>query len=83
MREIGIEEASTQFAALLALVEQGEEIFLMRDGRVVVELLPSRPVREPGRADDALAEIRARMKAEGVQPLDAATIKEWISEGRR
>lgn len=80
MRELGIEEAGTQ---LVALVEQGEEILLMRDGRVVGELVPPRTVRERARIDQAFAEMRERVKQESVQSLDAATLKEWISEGRR
>ncbi len=84
MKELGIDEAGTQFAALLALVEQGKEIRLTRDGAIVAELTPPRAVSErAARADKAFQEIRERAKAEGVQPVDAATIKEWIKEWRR
>ncbi len=83
MKELGIEEAGTQFSALLALVEGGEEILLTRDGEVVAELMPPRPLRQRARVDRALAEVRARMRDEGIQPVDAETIRSWIAEGRR
>lgn len=81
MRELGVEEASTQFGVLLEMVERGEVIRLMRDGDVVAELTPPRGARE--RADRALAEVRERMRVEGIKPVDTETILEWVAEGRR
>ena len=83
MKEIAIEEASTRFAELLALVEEGEEIHLMRDGKVVVEMVLPRMARQRANADRAFASIRERAKTEGVEPLSVETILEWIHEGRR
>ena len=46
MRTIQINEAETNFPALLAAVEAGEEIALTRQGRVVARMLPG-PRRSP------------------------------------
>ncbi len=82
MKELAIEEAGAQFSALLESVERGEEIRFTRNGEVVAELTPPRTVRDPARIDRAFAEIRERVKEEGVQSIGAATMKEWIHEGR-
>ena len=86
MRALAVEEAGAQFSALLELVEQGEEIRLMRDGEAVAELIQPRRAEEQtraARADRALAKVRERMREEGIQPVDTATILEWVHEGRR
>lgn len=45
--EINVHEAKTQFSRLLARVEAGEEIIIMKAGRPVARLVPLAPKPEP------------------------------------
>ena len=44
---VGVHEAKTQFSKLLDLVEQGEEVVIVRHGRPVAELVRSRAQAKP------------------------------------
>lgn len=70
MRTVAVAEATSQFSALLAAVENGEEVAITRRGRVIARLIPDaarsaadvfRPCRQEGGLDlsapaDTLAE---------------------------
>ncbi|APR03257.1 type II toxin-antitoxin system Phd/YefM family antitoxin [Thauera chlorobenzoica] len=43
MRTVAVVEAKSQFSALLAAVESGEEVAITRRGRVVARLVPDTP----------------------------------------
>lgn len=43
MRAVPVVEAKARFSALLAEVEQGEEIAITRHGRVIARLIPDAP----------------------------------------
>ena len=83
MREIAVEEVGAQLNELLELVERGEEIRFLKNGEFVAEMTPPRAIRERVRVDKAFHEMRERVKAEGVKPIGADTLKDWINEGRR
>ena len=50
MRTVNVHEAKSTLSALLAQVEQGDEIVIARNGRAVAKLvrIPSPAQREPG-----------------------------------
>lgn len=76
MRSVSIVEAKSQFSALLAEVEQGQEIAVTRHGKVVARLVPDRPqsaadvFREVWTEDDGGLAAPADLPAEPVAPLD-------------
>ena len=43
MRTVAVVEAKSQFSALLAVVERGEEVVITRRGRVIARLIPDTP----------------------------------------
>lgn len=43
MRTVAVVEAKSQFSALLAAVERGEEVAITRRGRVIARLIPDTP----------------------------------------
>ena len=43
MRTVAVVEAKSQFSALLAAVESGEEVAITRRGRVIARLIPDTP----------------------------------------
>ncbi|MFA7505867.1 MAG: type II toxin-antitoxin system prevent-host-death family antitoxin [Burkholderiaceae bacterium] len=43
MKTVSVVEAKSRFSALLAQVEEGEEIAVTRHGKVVARLVPDRP----------------------------------------
>ena len=47
MPEFNVHEAKTNLSRLLAMIEQGEEVTIMRNGKPVADLVRSR--RKPGR----------------------------------
>jgi prevent-host-death family protein len=77
-RSVGAYEAKTHLSALLAEVEQGEEVEITKHGRVVARLVPPAPAKK-SRADllDEMAAFRASLKPVGIP------IRELIDEGRR
>ena len=50
MRSVQITEAKAKFSGLLAEVEAGETIRIMRRGRVIARLVPERPAWPPMRS---------------------------------
>jgi len=77
---VGAYEAKTHLPALLARVEQGEEITITKHGREIARLVP--PVkrrRTPEEMEAFLADLRAH--ATGTTTREE--IREWIDEGRR
>jgi len=41
--QVSVDEAADQFSRLMQLVEEGETVTFVRDGRPVAELAPARP----------------------------------------
>lgn len=80
MREVGALEAENTLAALLDLVQQGEEVVITRRGKPVARL-----VREPQPSDDRERARRAAATiarlSQGVT-LGGHSIKALIEEGR-
>lgn len=84
MREIGAFEAKNKLAELLDLAEKGEGIIITRHGKKVARLGPIQKsfAREAARrAVATIKELRKSLSRRGL-PLDDATIKEYINEGR-
>jgi prevent-host-death family protein len=78
MKTVGVYEAKTHFARLLDEVEAGETITITRHGRPVARIVPTDSARRP------LAEIIQEMREfRRAYPIDSATIRELIEEGRR
>lgn len=48
--KVNVHEAKTHLSRLLALVEAGEEVVLMRGGKPVARLVPLPKERQPGTA---------------------------------
>jgi prevent-host-death family protein len=46
MHQVNVHAAKTQLSQLLALVEQGEEVVIARNGRPVARLVPFAPRRD-------------------------------------
>ena len=76
MKTVSVVEAKSRFSALLAQVEEGEEIAVTRHGKVVARLVPDRPhmaaeaFRDFWPADDCDLETPADPSAEDVATLD-------------
>jgi len=83
MDEVTVAEARRTFGTLLDRVEHGEEVTIVRAGRVVARLVPgdAAPGTEAARA--AAARIRARARALSGPPITAAEWAAFRSEGRR
>ena len=85
MRHVALSEAKDHLSQFVAAAEGGQEIIITRHGKpaarlVAVEAQPDQKARAVA-ALDALAAIRAKMRAEG----RTATIDEmiaWKNEGR-
>ncbi len=81
--EIGIYQAKAQLTKLVAQVERGERVVILRHGKPVAELVPTgqRNEAQINAALAGLAALKARLKDENglVSP---AEIKQWIEEGR-
>jgi prevent-host-death family protein len=77
-RSVGAYEAKTHLSALLAAVEQGEEVEITKHGRVVARLVPPTPAR---RTRAEVIDDMLRMRA-GLEPV-GIPIRELIDEGRR
>lgn len=95
MREIPESEAKTCLPELLAAVEQGETVAIMRDGRAVAHLAPAaepEPTPPATTPQPTIAELRAETPAENYQRWLAARgpiseslqeFLDWRSYGRR
>lgn len=46
MRQVNVHTAKTQLSKLIALVEDGEEVVIARNGRPVARLVPHEPRRD-------------------------------------
>lgn len=80
MRSVGALEAGHSLLTLLDLVEQGEEVAITRNGRVIAKLSPVAPTPSETGALRAIAETRELRKSLSLAGL---SIKEMIDEGRR
>ncbi|WP_295430933.1 type II toxin-antitoxin system Phd/YefM family antitoxin [uncultured Thiodictyon sp.] len=76
MRSVQVVEAKAKFSALLAAVEAGETVAIMRRGRVVAQLVPDSPrmAADPFRPlwaeqDDIDLALPADLAAEPVAPI--------------
>lgn len=81
MKEVGAFEAKNKLSELLDLAERGEEIVITRHGREVARLVPPKTMPDPEKARAAMARLRARTKALGLN-LTLEEIKTYRDEGR-
>jgi prevent-host-death family protein len=82
MKVVGASEAKNKLGQLLDLVEQGQEVTIMRHGNYVARIVParSRPGRDRARA--AVQRIRERAHAAKLGRFDWAEWKAYRDEGR-
>lgn len=79
MRQVGVFEAKNRLSALLALVENGEEIIITRHGQPVARLVAAKLINRAGaaRAVEAIRNLRVGQALESEKTLDL------IASGRR
>jgi prevent-host-death family protein len=85
MRELTLDQAERDFAALIAAVEQGEDIVLTRDGRPVARIIraPATPVARSHAEIAAIEAAAAQLSAlRGRLPQIPFDWKEAVEEGR-
>ncbi|MCA3151600.1 MAG: type II toxin-antitoxin system prevent-host-death family antitoxin, partial [Rhodocyclaceae bacterium] len=80
MTEVALFEAKNRLSELIDRVQQGEVIAITRRGKVVAQLGLPGTHDSSGRAQDAVAELRAAR--EGVS-LRGLKVRDLINEGRR
>lgn len=82
--EIGIYEAKTHLASLIARAENGERITITRHGRPVAILVSPRAddMEKHRKAVDELFRIREELRQAGVK-ITREEIIAWKNEGRR
>lgn len=83
MREISVQEASDKLGHLIDLVERGEEVMILRNGKEVARLVPARrsATREAARA--AAHRLRERAQRLRLGAFDWQEWKTYRDEGRR
>jgi prevent-host-death family protein len=81
MKKVGAFEAKNRLAALLDLVERGEEIIITRHGRPVAKLVSARLGVDRAQARAAAERIRARAAALK-STITVDEIKAYRDEGR-
>lgn len=83
MKVVTASEAHRDFRALLKAVENGEEVLITEDGRVVARLgsagTSSASVERDARRRDFFAELRAR-QVRGLPPVRRSEIYEYLDE---
>lgn len=79
MRQVGVFEAKNRLSALLALVENGEEIIITRHGQPVARLVAAKPINRAGagRAVETIRNLRVG------QALGSEKTLDLIASGRR
>lgn len=80
MTEIALFEAKNRLSELIDRVQQGEVIAITRRGKVVAQLGMPGAHDTDGRAQDAVADLRAARK--GVS-LGGLKVRDLINAGRR
>jgi prevent-host-death family protein len=80
MKEVGAFEAKNRLGQLLDLVEQGEEVVIIRHGKAVARLVP--PKTGFSRSEARQAARRIREMSRGVR-LGGLRVKHLVDEGRR
>lgn len=80
MTEIALFEAKNRLSERIDRVQQGEVIAITRRGKVVAQLGLPDPRGASGRAQDAVAELRAARKGVSLRGLK---VRDLINEGRR
>jgi antitoxin (DNA-binding transcriptional repressor) of toxin-antitoxin stability system len=80
MTEIALFEAKNRLSELIDRMQRGEVIAITRRGKVVAQLGLPGTHDSSGRAQDAVAELRAAR--EGVS-LRGLKVRDLINEGRR
>jgi prevent-host-death family protein len=76
--DIGVYQAKTHLAELLAKVAHGEHITITRHGRAVARLVPAEPVRELD-VRGVIKELKSLAKGRRTD----MPIREMIAEGRQ
>lgn len=79
MCEIGVYEAKTHLARLLARVEKGERFVITRHGRAVAELVPVGR-RDPEKIRKAIEDLKA---FQSTHSLGGLSVREMMKEGRK
>jgi len=79
MEEIGAFEAKNKLAALLDMVEQGQEITITRRGKPVAKLVPARSSFDRDKARAAAAKL---LEASRGLKLGRLRLKDLIAAGR-
>ena len=82
MQEIGAFEAKNKLAALLDLVERGEEIVITRHGKAVARLVPNVGGIDRSQARAAIERIRARARNLKAGAFDWGALKADRNAGR-
>lgn len=80
MRSIGAMEAEKTLGSLLDLVENGENVEITRNGRVIAKLMHVQP---PGDRETALRAVERMKELRKGLSLEGLSIREMIDEGRR
>jgi len=76
---ISVADAEGQLSELIRLAENGEEIFLMQDGRVVAQLQPLTNTLSPEEKSKIFDEIQERVRQKKLPPgLDAARSQDFL-----
>lgn len=84
MTSIAIAEAKHSFASLLDRVEQGEEVMITRDDRVIARLLPSSAAADrKWSAREMLERMRRRAVEADLPSFEWEEIKQLRDYGRR
>ena len=81
--EIGIHQVRTHLSKLIALVERGERVVILKYGKPVAELVPAarQSPADVSAAVESLALLRASL-IERNATASSAEIRQWIDEGR-
>jgi prevent-host-death family protein len=82
MRSIGAAEAKNELGQLLDLVERGEEITIIREGKEVARLVPVRPAPNRDAARAAVRRMRERAERLKLGRFDWSEWKSYRDEGR-
>lgn len=62
--ELSIDEVGSRVMEAAAAAERGERVFIMQDGRVIVEIVS--PRKEPGIDFDKVAAVRKQLGLDGI-----------------
>jgi prevent-host-death family protein len=82
LRKVGAFEAKNKLGELLDLVEQGEEVIIIRHGKEVARLVPVRRMHSREQARAAIRRIRERAEQSKLGAFDWSEWKSYRDQGR-